>query len=133
MVPSWDKAWRRSATGWTAEGATNYQFSERRGHRIVNYDGACWILPGSKPAAIQWYKGADTIWKMTMDDVGGGIASIVPDGNPFNGTPMYGISDYSAEVFTPTTGEDAGTTAIYVLFGDGDGGVRNTTWRIVKK
>jgi len=46
---------------------------------------------------------------------------------------MYGITDYSVEVFTPLTGEYAGENAIFVLFGDGDGGVRNTTWRITKQ
>jgi len=133
VVPSWDEFWRRTASGWTSLGWTDNEYSDRSGHKIVEYDGAFWILPGSKPAAIQWYKGADTIWKITMNDDDGGIANVAPDGDPSKGTPMYGIADYTAEVFTPSVGPDAGKTAIYVIFGDGDGGVRNTVWRIVKK
>jgi hypothetical protein len=133
VVPSWDRFWRRTEAGWTASGPTNYQYSERRGHRIVDYEGEYWILPGCKPAAIQWYSGADTIWKIAVNDADGSIAAVTPDGDPSKGTPMYGIADYTAEVFTPAVGPDAGKTAIYVIFGDGDGGVRNTLWRIVKK
>ena len=133
VVPGWDRFWKRSASGWSATGPVNSEYIERRGHRIVEYEGSYWILPGSKPAAVQWYKGADSIWKMTVDSADAGISEVSLDGSPGVGSPMYGISDYTAEVFTPTVGVDAGKTAMYVVFGDGDGGVRNTAWRITKK
>jgi hypothetical protein len=133
VVPGWDRIWKRSSSGWSAIGPNEAEYIERRGHSIVAYDGSYWILPGSKPAAVQWYKGADSIWKFAVDDADGGIAGIARDGSPGTGSPMYGIAEYSAEVFTPGIGVDAGKTAIYVLFGDGDGGVRNTLWKIAKK
>jgi hypothetical protein len=132
VVPDWDRFWKRSSTtGWSVLGPKDREYIERRDHEIVEYDGAYWILPGSKPAAIQWYQGADSIWKITLGD--GPTMTISRDGSFGTGSPMYGIADYSAEVFTPLVGDYAGECAIFVLFGDGDGGVRDTTWRITRK
>lgn len=131
VVPGWDRIWSRSAAGWSAAGPNNYEYIDRRGHKILEYEGNFWILPGSKPAAVQWYKGADSIWKIAMNP-SGGIIDIYLDGSYRAGSPMYGISDYAAEVFTPASGPDSGKTAMYVIGGDGDGGVRNTLWRITK-
>lgn len=132
VVPDWDRIWKRSGGTWTVTGPRDSEFIERRGHSIVKYNDAFWILPGSKPGALQWYGGADSIWKLTMNEEGG-IASASRDGDYRTGSPMYGIAEYTAEAFTPQEGPDAGIRAIYVLCGDGDGGVRNTTWRIIAK
>jgi hypothetical protein len=131
VVPGWDRVWNRSSAGWVVAGPSNYEYIDRRGHKILEYEGNFWILPGSKPAAVQWYKGADSIWKITMNP-SGGIIDIALDGSYRAGSPMYGIAHYSAEVFTPKSGPDSGKSAMYVLCGDGDGGVRNTLWRITK-
>ncbi len=132
VVPGWDRVWRRStAAAWNVLGPNDSAYIERKDHEIVAYDNAYWILPGCKPAAVQWYGGADTIWKISVG-VGPSL-SITRDGSPGTGSPMYGIADYSVEVFTPQTGAYVGQSAIFVLFGDGDGGVRNTTWRITKQ
>ena len=126
VVPNWDRFWKLSSDGWEAIGPYNQEYIDRRGHQIVEYNGAYWILPGSKPAAIQWYKGADSLWKITINET----LEIQRDGSQRAGSPMYGISHYTAEVFTPTVGIHAGQEAIYVLCGDGDGGVRNSVWRV---
>lgn len=60
----------------------------------------------------------------------GGIIDITLDGSYRAGSPMYGIAEYCAEVLTPATGSDSRKTAMYVI--GGDGGVRNTLWRITK-
>ncbi len=132
VVPGWDRIWNRSSLGWSVTGPSDSQYIDRRGHKILEYGGYHWILPGSKPAAIQWYKGADSIWKIETNP-SGGIINIIQDGSYGVGSPMYGIADYAAEVFTPASGPDSGITAMYVLCGDGDGGVRNTIWRITQK
>jgi hypothetical protein len=129
VVPDWDRFWKQTDLGWEAEGPNDKEYIDRRGHQIVFYDDTFWLLPGSKPAAIQWYKGADSIWKISTET---GF-TITRDGSHRAGSPMYGISNYRAEVFTPSTGVDAGEEAIYVIGGDGDGGVRNSVWRITKK
>jgi len=129
VVPDWDRFWKQTDLGWEAGGPNDKEYIDRRGHQIVFYDDTYWLLPGSKPAAIQWYKGADSIWKIATET---GF-TITRDGSQRAGSPMYGISNYRAEVFTPSTGVDAGEEAIYVIGGDGDGGVRNNVWRITKK
>lgn len=128
VIPNWDRVWFHGESGWEYLPQFSSEYLERRDHEIVTYQGDHWILPGSKPAAIQWYKGADSIWR-----IDGATLMASRDGSYEVGSPMYGIANYTAEVFTPQVGEFAGTEAIFVIFGDGDGGVRNTIWHITKK
>lgn len=128
VVPGFERVWKRSSGNWSATSASDSEYTQRRGHEIVAYDGDYWIFPGSNPAAIQWYHGMDSIWK-----IDGTTLNYTRDGSYRAGNPMYGIANYTAEVFTPLTGIYSGEEAIFILFGDGDGGVRNTTWRVVKQ
>ena len=124
VVPSWEKVWKGAIGKWDAITNGDSEYIERRSHEVVKYKDNYWILPGCNPAAIQWYHGKDSIWK-----VDGTTLAFTRDGSYRTGTPMYGISNYTAEVFTPQGGEEA----IYILFGDGDGGVRNTVWKVTEK
>jgi len=128
VVPGWDQVWKGAPGNWVSTGLYHKEYSERRNHEIVKYRGSYWMLPGSNPAAIQWYHDMDSIWK-----IGGAPLVFERDGSFRTGSPMFGIANYTAEVFTPVIGENAGEEAIYVLFGDGDGGVRNTSWIITEK
>jgi len=91
VVPSWDRIWQRTADPpWSVLGPNDSDYIESSGHEIVEYDNAYWILPGSKPAVIFWYGGADTIWKITTGT--GPTLAITRDGSPGTGSPMYGIT-----------------------------------------